>query len=87
MTMTTKYEAHDATGKRHTRTTVGRTYTHCVVVHIPGYTSKLTGTWMPARDQTSWAGSLALAQKEARRRANGEVTIEILEAQVIGDKR
>jgi len=85
--MTTKYEAHDATGKRHTRTTAGRTYTHCVVIHFEGYTSKVTGTWIPAYDKTSWAGSLALAQKQARSWTRDDVTVEIVEAQVIGGKR
>jgi hypothetical protein len=84
-TMTTKYFAVDASGKRHTRTTAGRTYTHCVVFHIPEYHSPNIGSWMPARDKTAWAGSLALAQKAARSHwaaRDNTVTVEIIPAQV-----
>jgi hypothetical protein len=87
--MPTKYEAFDASGKRHTRVTAGRTYTHCVVFHIPGYTSLHLGSWVPARDKTSWAGSLALAQKTARSHwsLRSDATVEIIEAKVQEGKR
>jgi hypothetical protein len=83
--MSTKYEAFDASGKRHTRITAGRTYTHCVVKHFPAYDDRYHGR-IPAYDKTSWAGSLALAQKEAARVRDG-IAVEIIEAQVQEGKR
>jgi len=91
--MSTKYEAFDASGKRHTRITAGRTYTHCVVFHIPPRTEPIRDeqgreVWptRPGYDKTSWAGSLALAQKEAARVRDG-IAVEIIEAQVQEGKR
>ena len=94
--MSTKYEAFDASGKRHTRITAGRTYTHCVVFHIPPRTEPIRDeqgreVWptRPGYDKTSWAGSLALAEKAARGSYYKHLaaTVEIIEAQVQEGKR
>ena len=89
--MATRYEAFDAAGKRHTRKTEGRKYMHCVVFHIPSYTSTYEHIgWVPAHDKTSWAGSHALAEKAARSHwaaRDSSTTVEIIEAQVVEGKR
>ena len=83
--MTIKHTATDAAGKVHTRTSKSRTYTHCVVVHLPAYppTDAYPNGW-PARDKAEWAGSFQNASNNVARwkRAHPNATAEILEAQI-----
>jgi hypothetical protein len=89
--MTIKHTATDAAGKVHTRTSKSRTYTHCVVVHLPAVppNDAYPHGW-PASIKAEWAGSFQNAHNNAARWKRGRegVTVEILEAQIeiVGSK-
>jgi hypothetical protein len=64
--MRVKFEATDATGKVHRRSSTRHAYSHCVVIHLaeepPG---KLWPKGVPARSHAQWAGSQPLAERKA----------------------
>jgi hypothetical protein len=66
--MRVKFEATDATGKVHKRSSMSHTYSHCVVIHfaehLPG---RLWPRGVPARSHAQWAGSCTLAERKAGR--------------------
>jgi hypothetical protein len=71
--MTTKHTAIDSKGQTHKRSSKDRIYTHAIVSH-----------WEGGRTRVSWAGSLALAQKQlhVNDRYQGFISAEIIEAVV-----
>jgi hypothetical protein len=58
--MSNKYQVIDSRGATHKRTSAGRTYTHCVVIHF-------NNKWRSMRSRAEWAGSAWLAEKNAAR--------------------
>ena len=81
-----KLEATDATGKVHKRSSTGRVYSHCLVIHFAAHPpSKLWPRGISAFSHAEWAGSCALAERNASRwRKDPYVeAIEILEARQV----
>ena len=84
--MRIKFEAVDKNGKLHNRASVSRLYSHCVVIHFAARPpSKFWPKGVTAFSRAEWAGSLALAERSARRwRKKPYVeAIEILEARQV----
>jgi hypothetical protein len=80
--MRIKFEAIDATGKVHKRTSVRRVYSHCVLIHFAAQPpSQLWSKSVPACSHAEWEGSRAMAERKATRwRKEPDVqAIEILE--------
>jgi hypothetical protein len=78
-----KFEATDATGKVHKRSSASRVYSHCVVIHFFAHPpSKLWPKGIAACNHAEWAASHARAARNANRwRKDPYVeAIEILEA-------
>lgn len=73
--MANKYQVTDSKGQVHKRTSLERTYTHCVVVHLPPWKNG-----DPARSRAEWARTLDLAEKNARSWRNHAEAVEIIEA-------
>ena len=81
--MRIKFEATDANGKVHKRSSTCHVYSHCVVIHFAARPpSKLWPRGISAFSHAEWAGSCALAERNATRwRKQPDVdTIEILDA-------
>ena len=81
--MRIKFEAVDKNGKPHKRASASHLYSHCVVIHFAAHPpSKFWPKGVTAFSRAEWAGSLALAERSARRwRKEPYVeAIEILEA-------
>jgi hypothetical protein len=81
--MRVKFEAIDATGKVHKRSSTRHVYSHCVVIHLAAHPpSKLWPKGVAACSHAEWVGSCALAERKANRwRKDSYVeAIEILEA-------
>ena len=81
--MRIKFEAIDATGKVHKRTSARRVYSHCVVIHFAAQPpNQLWPKSVPACSHAEWEGSRAMADRKATRwRKEPDVeAIEILEA-------
>ena len=81
--MRIKFEAVDKNGKPHKRASVRRHYSHCVVIHFAAHPpSKFLPKGVTAFSCADWVGSLALAERSARRwRKEPYVeAIEIVEA-------
>jgi hypothetical protein len=79
--MRVKFEATDATGKVHKRSSISHIYSHCVVIHFAAHPpSKL---W--ACSHAEWVGSCALAERKASRWRKKPCVeaIEILEARQV----
>jgi hypothetical protein len=84
--MRVKFEAIDATGKVHKRSSVRRVYSHCVVIHFAAHPpSKLWPRGVAACSHAEWEGSRAMAERKATRwRKDPHVeAIEILEARQV----
>ena len=84
--MRAKFEATDATGKVHKRSSTSRVYSHCVVIHFAAHPpSKLWPKGVPACSHAEWVGSCALAERKSSRwRKEPSVeAIEILEARQV----
>jgi hypothetical protein len=78
-----KFEATDATGKVHTRSSMSHIYSHCVVIHFAAHPpSKLWPKGIAACSHAEWVGSCALAERKAScwRKDLYVEAIEILEA-------
>jgi len=84
--MRVKFEATDATGKVHKRSSMSHVYSHCVVIHLAGRPpSNLWPKGIAACSHAEWAESPALAERKANRwRKEPSVeAIEILEARQV----
>ena len=78
-----KFEATDASGKVHKRSSTRRVYSHCLVIHFAAHPpSNLWPKGIAAGSHAEWAESHALAERNANRwRKQPDVdTIEILDA-------
>jgi len=81
-----KFEATNATGKVYKRSSRSRIYPHCVVIHFAAHPpSKFWPKGVAAYSRAEWAGSRALAERNASRwRKEPYVeAIEILEARQV----
>ena len=80
--MRVKFEATDATGKVHKRSSARRVYSHCVVIHFVAHPpSKFSPKGVVACRHAEWEESRAMAERKATRwRKEPSVeAIEILE--------
>jgi hypothetical protein len=84
--MRVKFEATDATGKVHKRSSRSQVYSHCVVIHFAAHPpSRLWPKGVAAYSRAEWARSRALAERSASRwREEPYVeAIEIIEARQV----
>jgi hypothetical protein len=84
--MRVKFEAIDASGKVHKRSSAIRIYSHCVVIHFAAQSpSKFWPEGIVAFCHAEWAASWELAERHASRwRKKPDVeAIEILEARQV----
>jgi hypothetical protein len=84
--MRVKFEATDATGKVHKRSSVSHVYSHCVVIRFAADPpTKFWPKGVAACSHAEWVGSGALAERKASRwRKEPSVeAIEILEARQV----
>ena len=84
--MRVKFEAIDATGKVHKRSSMSHVYSHCVVIHFAAQpASRFWPAGVAAYSHAEWVESCALAERKARRwRKKPDVeAIEILEARQV----
>ena len=84
--MRVKFEAIDATGKVHKRSSARRVYSHCIVIHFAAHPpSKFWPAGVSAFSHAEWEGSRATAERKAGRwRKKPDVeAIEILEARQV----
>jgi hypothetical protein len=84
--MRVKFEAIDASGKVHKRSSAIRIYSHCVVIHFAAQSpSKFWLKGIVAFCHAEWAASWELAERNAsRRRKKPDVeAIEIVEARQV----
>jgi hypothetical protein len=84
--MLIKFEATNASGKVHKRSSTSHIYTHCLVIHFAAHPpSKLWPKGIVASSHAEWVESCALAERKASRwRKNPSVdAIEILEARQV----
>ena len=84
--MRVKFEATDATGRVHKRSSARRVYSHCIVIHFAAHPpSKLWPKGIAAYSHAEWMESCALAQRKASRwRKDPYVeVVEILEARQV----
>jgi hypothetical protein len=80
--MRVKFEATDASGKLHKRSSARRVYSHCVVIHFAAHPpSQLWPTGIAACSHAEWERSRAMAERKATRwRKEPSVeAVEILE--------
>ena len=78
-----KFEATDASGKVHKRSSTSHVYSHCLVIHFAAHPpSNLWPKGIAACSHAEWAASRALAERNANRwRKQPSVdAIEILDA-------
>jgi len=79
--MRVKFEATDASGKVHKRSSMSHVYSHCVVIHFAAHPHK----GIPACSHAEWVGGCALAERKASRWRNEPCVeaIEVLEARQV----
>jgi hypothetical protein len=66
--MRVKFEAIDATGKVHKRSSTRHVYSHCVVIHFAAQPpSKLWPRGIGTYSHAEWVDSTALAERKASR--------------------
>ena len=66
--MRVKFEAIDATGKVHKRSSMSHVYSHSVVIHFAAHPpSKLWPKGISACSHAEWVESCALAERKASR--------------------
>jgi hypothetical protein len=78
-----KFEATDASGKVHKRSSTSHVYSHCVVIHFAAHPpSKCWPEGIAAFSHAEWAATRALAERRANRWRNEQsvALIEILGA-------
>ena len=81
--MRVKFEATDATGKVHKRSSTSHVYSHCLLIHFAAHPpTKLWPQGIAACSHAEWAESRALAERKATRwRKKPHVeAVEILDA-------
>ena len=81
--MRIKFEATDASGKVHKRSSRSHVYSHCLVIYFAAHPpSKLWPKGIAACSHAEWAASRALAERNANRwrRQPYVDTIQILDA-------
>ena len=80
--MRVKFEATDATGKVHKRSSTSHVYSHCLLIHFAAHPpTKLWPDGISACSHAEWAESRALERKAIRWRKEPHVeAVEILEA-------
>jgi hypothetical protein len=81
-----KFEATDASGKVHKRSSTTHVYSHCLVIHFSAHPpSKLWPKGIAACSHAEWVRSCALAERKASRwRKEPDVeAIEVLEARQV----
>ena len=81
-----KFEATDASGKVHKRSSTSQVYSHCLVIHFAAHPpSNLWPKGIAACSHAEWAANPALAERKAHRwRKEPSVEpIEILEARQV----
>ena len=84
--MRVKFEATDATGRVHKRSSTSHIYSHCVVIHFAAHLpSELWPEGVPACSHAEWGQSCELAERKASRwrTKQGVEAIEILEAKQV----
>ena len=84
--MRIKFEATDATGKVHKRSSMSHVYSHCVVIRFAAHPpSKSWPKGIPAGSHAEWAGTCVLAERNASRwrKKPCVAAIEILEARQV----
>ena len=84
--MRVKFQATDAAGKGHKRSSLTHIYSYCVVVHFTAHPpSKLWPMGVAACSHAEWVGCCALAERKASRwrKEPGVEAIEILEARQV----
>jgi hypothetical protein len=84
--MRVKFEAIDATGKVHKRSSMSHVYSHCVVIHFAAHPpSKVCPKGVAAFSHAEWVGNYALAERKASRWRKEPCVeaIEILDAQQV----
>jgi hypothetical protein len=84
--MRVKFEATDATGKVHKRSSMSHIYSHCVVIRFAARPqSKFWPKGVAACSHAEWVGSCALAERKASRWRKDLCVeaIEILEARQV----
>ena len=66
--MRIKFEATDASGKVHKRSSTSHVYSHCLVIHFAAHPpSNLWPKGIAACSHAEWAASPALAERKANR--------------------
>jgi hypothetical protein len=86
--MRVKFEAIDANGKVHKRSSMSHVYSHCVVIHFAAHPpSKLWPRGIAACSHAAWVESCALAERKASRwrKELSVEAIEIVEARRVHD--
>ena len=81
-----KFEATDASGKVHKRSSTSHVYSHCLVIHFAAHPpSNLWPKGIAACSHAEWVGSCALAERKASRWRKKPCVeaIEILEARQV----
>jgi len=84
--MRRKFEATDATGQLHKRSSISHIYSHCIVIHLAAHPpSNLWPKGIAACSHAEWVGSCALAERKASRWRKKPCVeaIEILEARQV----
>jgi hypothetical protein len=84
--MRRKFEATDATGQLHKRSSISHIYSHCIVIHFaPHPPSKRWPEGISSCNHAEWVGSCALAERKASRwrKEPCVAAIEILEARQV----
>ena len=84
--MRVKFEAIDAIGKVHKRSSMSHVYSHCVVIHFAAHPpSKVWPKGAAACSHAEWVGSRALAERKASRwhKEPSVEAIEILEVREV----
>ena len=84
--MRVKFEATDATGRVHKRSSKSHIYSHCIVVHFAAHPpSKFLPKGVAACTHAEWGQNCELAERQASRWRTkpGVEAIEILEAKQV----
>ena len=84
--MRIKFEATDANGKVHKRSSARLVYSHCVVIHFTAHpASKFWPKGVAACSHAEWEGSRATAERKAARwrKESSVEAIEILEVRQV----
>ena len=83
--MRIKFEATDASGKTHKRSSTSHVYSHCLVIHFAARPpSNLWPKGIAACGHAEWVETRAMAERKASRWSKEpHVTIEIIEVKQV----